>query len=161
MTLEVTVSTTPGARVPSSTGNPLRTDAVVRALLDTVKTGATVDAQGHPYRGDGILVALPEYGVILTPRGVRGLWSANLDIPDFVSAWVETRGPVVTAIGASPARYFGIWDDGTNLHFDVVEAFSSAEEDRAVEAGRARNQISIWHHGRQEEIPTGGTGGAL
>jgi hypothetical protein len=144
------MSTTPGARVPSSVGNPLRTEAVVSALL-AATDGATIDPSGHPYRGDGILVALPKLGYVLTPERVNVLRDHGFTVEDFVSAFVDGRAFEVVG-NYTPARYYGVWNDGESLHFDVVEAFSSAEEDRAIEAGRARGEVALWHNGRKAEI---------
>jgi len=42
------------------------------------------------------------------------------------------------------------------LHLDVSE--HHADRDKAIESGRARNQISIWDITKGEEVKTGGTG---
>jgi hypothetical protein len=150
------MSTTPGARVPSSVGNPLRTSAVVSALL-AATDGATIDPSGHPYRGDGILVAVKGPGIVVTPRAVEEVQAAGLTVPDLIHAWVTTRAPEVVG-NYTPARYYGVWHQEADAdipeawYFDVVEAFSSAEEDRAIEAGRARGEVAIWHNGRKAEI---------
>lgn len=135
--------------VPSSVGRAVDVDTVA-ALLTITTHGATVGTHGAPYGGDGILVAMPEHGAVLDfdNYALRGAFYAD------VLDWVRRVAPMVTAVGASPARYFGAWVDGDLMYLDVVEAFSSAEEERAVAAGRTRGQLAIWHNGRRECIPT-------
>lgn len=136
------------ARTNPSVGNPLRTKAVVSALL---AEDTTVDAGGRPYVGDGILVALDEFGLKVTPRAVQALNDLALTLADLVEQWVEARSGRVLG-NYTPARYYGSWRDGDDLYFDVVEAYSSAEEDRAIDAARARGELAVWHNGRKEEI---------
>lgn len=144
-------------RTNPSVGNPLDRDRVARVLMNATD-GATVSAQGQPYTGDGILVALPGHGIVVTPRALDALDAAGLTLWDLAEAWVDTRAPIVTEVGASPARYYGVWHQEADgdipeaWHFDVVEAYSSAEEDRAIAAGKARGEIAIWHNGRKEEV---------
>lgn len=125
--------------VPSSVGDPVDYAAVTRALLST-ECGATVDPRGGTYLGDGIAVALPQYGTATIGRD-----------PAYVERWVRTVAAHVTAV-ASPRRYFGAWLDNGVLYLDVAEVFSSAEEDRALDAARRRGQLAVWHAGRREEI---------
>lgn len=141
-------------RTNPSVGNPVNSFTVARALIRGVvqHNGATVSATGTLYQGDGIAVAMPEHGTFITSGTNNGAGELMA-----IRRWVDKVAPAVT-VTASPARYFGAWMDEGKLYLDVVEVFSSAEEDRAVAAGRARSQISIWHNGRGEEIATGGTG---
>lgn len=136
--------------VPSSVGDPTDYAAVVRALLST-DCGVTVDQRGHAYSGDGIAVALPEYGTTAwAPRADQSPERAQV-IADQVAAWVREVAHAVTAT-ASPRRYFGAWLDNGVLYLDVTEVFSSAEEGRALDAARRRGQLAAWHAGRREEI---------
>lgn len=136
--------------VPSSVGDPTDYAAVARALLST-DCGVTVDPRGNAYAGDGIAVALPEYGATAwAPRAEQSPERAQV-ITDQVTAWVRSVAHAVTAV-ASPRRYFGAWLDNGTLHLDVTEVFSSAEEDRALDAARRRGQLAVWHAGRREEI---------
>ena len=57
---------------------------------------------------------------------------------------------------AHDGAYVGTWQDGPNLHVDIVEHF--AERDKAIRCGIARGQISVWDCANACEIPTGGTG---
>ena len=157
-----TVPTTPaGARPAGGTGDPrLGLPAVVREFvhqaLDTGGVGATLDQHGQPYRGDGLIVALPEYGASIPGAVLRSLKREQVEW--LVGCWVEGRAPEVIGTYLRP-RYFGAWIDGEGtLWVDVVEAYSSEDRDLAVIAGHARNQVAIWDSGRQVEIPTGGTG---
>lgn len=132
--------------VMSSVGNPVDHARVTAGLL--AARHATLTTTGVRYQGDGILVALPTYGTTIS----------QADGPT-VAEWVRLVAPAVTAVGASPRRYFGAWTDpdGT-IYLDVVEAWSSAEEPEALAAARARHELAVWHNGRHEEIPTGITG---
>jgi hypothetical protein len=118
------------------------TDALLAATA-----AATLTPQATPYVGDGILVAMPEHGIVLAPEAEQ--------VYGRVHDWVEQAAHHVTAPGATPARYFGAWrDEDGVLYLDVVQAFSSAEEDRALWAAFRRGQIAIWHNGRRELINT-------
>lgn len=93
------------------------------------------------------------------------------------------RGPAILSehlirnrseLGSGRA-FLGAWhqksrwlDDGTEVplpeseqvvHLDVTDQVASRS--RAVSLGRRRNQISIWDVANFDEIPTGGTGGAV
>lgn len=125
--------------VPSSVGDPTDYAAVTRALLAT-DCGTTVDPRGNAYAGDGIAVALPQYGMATVVRDAA-----------HVERWVRKVAAHVTAV-ASPRRYFGAWVQDGLLVLDVAEVFSSAEEDRALDAARRRGQLAVWHNGRREEI---------
>lgn len=133
---------------PTYTGRPVNVYRVADAVLAALaagECGATIGTHGTPYAGDGILVALPEYSATIT------LDPGDLVLPIRVDAWVERVAHAVTVAG-SPRRYFGAWVDGTTLHLDVVEAFSSAEEREAIFAGIQRGQRAIFHAGRRECI---------
>lgn len=142
-------------RVPSSVGDPIRRDAIVSKLVDAID-GATVLPSGNDYAGSGILVAVPEFGAHLTAEVMGGLTTAQ--VRALVGMWVTLRAREVDN-GLHP-RAFGIWHARGAMYLDVVDIFSDAEEDDARNAGRVRDQIAIWHNGRREEIPTGGTGGS-
>ncbi len=147
-----------------STGNPVAVSAVVDALI-AATDGATVMPSGQSYGGSGIIVAVPEHGLVITPEDCRRwqYWSAD-GLTDAVNRWVERNAANVTNAQSLRPRAFGAWSaetsTGRTIYLDVVEIFPDDEETAAVEAGRARNQIAIWHAGRGEEIATGGTGGA-
>jgi hypothetical protein len=139
-------------RALSSVGPAADVDKVVTVIL-LVQDGATLGAQGHRYTGDGIMVAMPEHGAVIDTAHTPG-WM------DALAQWVERVAPVVTEVGATPARYFGAWyGPNGHLYLDVVQGFSSADRDLAIAAGRARDQIAVWDAARREEIPTGGKGG--
>lgn len=133
---------------PTYTGRPINVDRVTSRLIEElIRGGVTLAGTATPYTGDGIAVAVPEYGELI-PLGLP-------DARRHIREWVELRAH---AVSQSARFYFGAWLSGEYLYLDVVEIFSSADEDLAVAAGRRRNQISVWHNGRQQEIPTGGTG---
>jgi hypothetical protein len=139
--------------VHPSVGDPVARKLVANALA-TATDGATVMATGLPYAGSGIIVALPEHGYVV-PIGSLGLASPR--VAHGVRRWVDRVASAVTERSLRP-RAFGAWIDGDSLYLDVVEIFPGDQEDEAVAAGRTRNQISVWHAGRKQEIPTGGTG---
>jgi hypothetical protein len=126
-------------------GNPIAADVVSHGLL-SAPGGATVGPSGLPYRGDGIVVALPEYATMITVLNI-----------DTVNTWVRAVAPHVTGPHNRP-RWFGSWQSDGVIYLDVVETFTRDDYDDAVRAGRERNQIAIWDAGRQEEIPTDGDG---
>jgi len=126
-------------------GDPTAYGLVTSALV-TAGDGATVLPTGLPYAGHGLIVALPEYGAVLT----------GSDGPT-VAEWVRTVAGAVTGPRLRQ-RAFGAWQSDGVTYLDVVEIFPSDDRDAAVAAGRARNQIAIWDAGRGEEIATDGDG---
>lgn len=145
-------------RVPSSVGPAVAVSAVVDAILTEPTDGATIMASGLPYGGSGIVVALDRHGIVINQRVVDALADLNLTPRDLVEQWVTSRAPVVTNGQTLRRRAYGAWRHGEEIHLDIVEIFPDDEEAEAVKIGQSRNQISIWHAGRGEEIPTGGTG---
>lgn len=148
-------------RVPSSVGRPVAVDAVVNAIVTEPSDGATIMATGLPYGGSGIVVALPGHGYVLNARRCRVLAENGFSPRDLVEVWVQNRAQIVTDAQTLRRRAYGVWRHGEEIHLDIVEIFSDEDEDLAVKAGQARNQISVWHAGRGEEIPTAGTGEAI
>ena len=132
-----------------------RFDAAI--VTDALLSGdGTYGLTGQPYRGDGIIVALPALGLVLD-RDDAAL------LPAVIGQWVSNYA--APAITSRPApfhrpRYVGSWVDSATgtLYLDVVEVFGRDDIAEAIEAGRDRNQIAIWDAGRGEEIATGGTG---
>lgn len=76
-----------------------------------------------------------------------------------VHDWLEKTLP---AIKDDKDHYLGGWMERHEggapvaLHLDVSQRFTSKDE--AIKAGKARNQMAIWHLDKSEEISTGGTG---
>lgn len=149
-----------GDRAMSSVGDPVARDVVARQLA-AATDGATVWPSGLPYGGSGIIVAVPEHGRVwnVGPRTTQALADLGATLADLVRSWIDQEAAVAVA-GAQTLRprAFGAWRQGDTLFLDIVEIFPDDEEDAAIAAGRARNQIAIWHAGRGEEIATGGTG---
>lgn len=107
----------------------------------------TYTANGTRYQGDGILVAIPEFGRVLFSDA-----SASQ-----IEEWLNET---IVSITSRPApfhrpRYFGAWIHEGLLFLDIVEAFPREDIHRAIVAGHDRNQIAIWDNGRQELIATG------
>lgn len=81
---------------------------------------------------------------------------------DAVKAWLAKAVPNIQKLG--PDHYLGGWfekDDKGNpvaLHLDVSQRFDPKDREKALSAGRARNQLAVWDIGKMEEIKTGGTG---
>jgi hypothetical protein len=78
-----------------------------------------------------------------------------------VEKWLDEVGPAIQKLG--PDHYLGGWHEkdehgAVALHLDVSQRFSSQHKDKALAAGRERNQLAVWDIGKKEEIPTGGTG---
>jgi len=79
-----------------------------------------------------------------------------------VKSWLEKAGKAIQKLG--PDHYLGGWvekDKGGRpvaLHLDVSQRFQERHKERAVKAGRERNQLAVWHVSKGEEIATGGTG---
>lgn len=130
--------------VHPSTGDPVARDLVTQGLVSATD-GATIMITGLPYAGSGIIVALPEYGVVLSAR--------HAFLRAAVRNWVDNVAPAVTGAHLRP-RAFGVWHHEGRLYLDVVEIFPSDERHEALAAGHARGQVAIWDAGRRREIPT-------
>lgn len=78
-----------------------------------------------------------------------------------VNKWLQKALP---ALNAMPGHFLGGWFQKTDdkdkapvaLHLDVAEHF--ADRDKAIQAGRDRNQMEVWDVVKGEGISTGGTG---
>jgi hypothetical protein len=72
----------------------------------------------------------------------------------------EWAAKVRNEIRKDPAMHFGGWIDGGKLYLDVSRRYPESKEAEARAAGAPdrNNQIAIWHIGRGQPIPTGGTG---
>ncbi len=85
---------------------------------------------------------------------------------DNVKAWLKDKGlSAIQKLG--PDHFLGGYaerkdgkpdGDIVALHFDVSQHFDKGDRDKAIGAGRERNQISVWDLDKGEEIPTGGSG---
>lgn len=128
-------------RAMSAVGDPTRYGAVLTAILSATD-GATVAPGGGAYAGSGIAVALGAHELRLQ------LDDSALDVE--VARWIRHVAPIVTARGATPARYFGAWRDGDALVLDVVEMFSDIDRELALSAARNRGQRAVYDHGRRE-----------
>lgn len=62
---------------------------------------------------------------------------------------------------ANPAHHLGTWHETKTgrVHLDITEVFPAGQRRVAVQAGRDRDQISIFNLKTLKEIPTGGKGG--
>jgi hypothetical protein len=76
--------------------------------------------------------------------------------------WLKTALPALKKLG--PDHYLGGWvekDASGNpkaMHFDISQRFKPEHKDKAVAAGRERNQMAVFDLKTFQEIPTGGTG---
>lgn len=76
-----------------------------------------------------------------------------------VQKWLEKSLPAVAGKGD---HYLGGWFERDSsgspiaLHLDVSQRFE--DRDKAISAGRERNQLAVWDIGKMEEVSTGGTG---
>ncbi len=79
-------------------------------------------------------------------KNAKDLASLNNEIKGRVEGWLKKTLP---AIQQKHDHYLGGWmerhNDGTNkaLHLDVSQRFT--DKDKAVNAGKERNQLAIWH----------------
>jgi hypothetical protein len=107
----------------------------------------------HPTRGTspatGYQVALQGRGTVIDAT-VHNDHEALLNA---VHDMVEKNQDVLKPGGKF---YIGGWSEGGKLYLDVSERMSARAA--AVQAGKDRNQISIWDNARKQEIQTGGTG---
>jgi hypothetical protein len=69
--------------------------------------------------------------------------------------WVKKALP---EIKKDPDMHFGGWLHEGKFYPDVSKRYPESKEKEAIAAGKANNQIGIYHVGRGEVIPTGGTG---
>jgi hypothetical protein len=78
------------------------------------------------------------------------------------NAWLDKALPAAVALG--PDHYIGGWaekdksGDIKAIHLDVSQRFDKGDREKAISAGRERNQVSVWDLDNAQEISTGGTG---
>ena len=145
----------PVANAPASIGPIVNTEVLLDSLLSA--PAGTYAITGQPYRGDGIIVALPRGGRVLEP------WStpSTSDVYRHMTEWITDRAAPLILDAPAPfsrPRYLGVWISDGTVYLDVVEVFAREDRDEAIKVGVIRNQISIWDAGRGEEIATGGNG---
>lgn len=113
-----------------------------------------------PSPSEGVMVSLPTSAGLNTVVEMKSDTKES-DVREAVKAWVE-KAMVHAAQNAE--TYLGGFAerDATGklvaFHFDVSQRFPESQVDRAVQVGRERNQISVWHLSKGQEIKTGGTG---
>lgn len=103
--------------------------------------GATVDATGTPYTGEGFIVGgrVPELVISSWFRYLPERATAN------VAQWVRSH----------PAPYYGSWDDGRgSLVFDAVDIVP--HEATAIALGTERGQLAVWNMRDAVEVTIGG-----
>lgn len=124
--------------------------------LDSVST-AGVSPEGfsiHPYRGTSPTTG---YQVAMTGRTEQFPASILDDEPALAAVLRAHREANADLYVAGGNVYIGGWVQGGQLWLEPSERVSSRSE--AIAAGRGRDQIAIWDNRRQQEIPTGGSGG--
>jgi hypothetical protein len=92
------------------------------------KVGYQVAIPGHKFEGD--------------PRDIAAL-----------QAWAMNHASAIRQAG-----HVGGWTHPETGHVVIEPSQHIRERSKAVAAGQARNQVSIWANHRKVEIPTGGTG---
>lgn len=129
-------------RVPSSVGNPVDYNAVAATLIGAATIGCTIDGHGKGYSGDGIIVGVPEYGIVADPFDVM--------FPQRVLAWVKEVAPVVSR---RADYWFGVWADCSgHSHLDVSQTFSQEDRAWALRAIFVRGELCAWDNGRREQV---------
>jgi uncharacterized protein len=144
---------------------------------ETAKTAASLTEQAFASRGftyrpdkdapkDGYIVSLPPSEGFNHVIDVKEMAARSTSIVSFnkeVAARVQEHlDKAMAHLAQNGDHFFGGYveksDDGkpVALHLDVNE--HHADRDKAIGAGVARNQISIWDVAKGEEIKTGGTG---
>ena len=126
------------------------TDTILDALLSA--PAGIYSVTGLPYRGDGYVVAIPEFGAILDRR----ILSDDV-LSGEIAEWIEPTA--VPAVTTRPApfhrpRYLAASITAGTVRLDVVEIFPREEIREAIAAAQDRNQAVIWDAGRQEVIDT-------
>jgi len=135
-------------------------------------------AGGYSYRPDdphpttGYMVSLPTSAganhvvdikemMSRTPPPTRA--EARAELKKQIAGFLKANLPKLQSMPKD--HYLGGWverhngdKDGTPIamHFDISQRMPDRE--KALQAGRERNQLAVWHLDKQEEISTGGTG---
>jgi hypothetical protein len=140
----------PGHEFHGNQWSAAMTSRVISAVMEN--GGATISNIGRTPMTGFIVATDPKLGKVVDGEDFRDLDKARQILGDYIFANKETlRGD---------NKYLGLWHNtnggADEVHIDIVERIGSRTE--AIQAGRARNQISIWDLNRSEEIPTGGTG---
>jgi hypothetical protein len=121
---------------------------VSEVFADTfAQGGGTYDADtfARVDFADGYVVALPD-GEVIGPLASSD--AAGRVIRDAGYRARSLRG----------GHYVGTWQDGENVHVDVVAHVANRED--AIALGVERDQVSVWDCANDCEIPTGGNGSA-
>lgn len=113
----------------------------------------------HPAEGHGHVVEIAKMASREPPPTEEDL---EREVHSATEKWLSRTLPAIKRLGKD--HYLGGWmerdESGrrTALHLDVSQRFAPRHKERAIAAGRERNQLAIWDIGKSEEIPTGGTG---
>lgn len=115
---------------------------------------------------DGYIVSLPKGAGLNEVLEFKAMGRAATDrealrreLVDRVKTHLEKTAQ---HLGENPTHYLGGYVEKDEhgspiaLHLDVNE--HEPDREKAIAAGRDRNQISIWDLGKSEEVSTGGTG---
>lgn len=124
----------------------LKPDAV-QQMHDSLKTtgGFSATPRGRT----------PENGYMVSAPGRSKIVPESQVTPQTISDYANEHSDALRQSGA----HIGGWTDKeTGLtHLDVSHKIGS--RNRAISAGKSRNQIAIWDVSKGREIRTGGTGG--
>jgi hypothetical protein len=120
-------------------------------VLETIRNnpgGFSITPQGEQPSA-GYMVSVPNRTQIVSEADLRG--PAGREI-------LDNYGRQHADVLNQPGMHVGGWTDKDSgkTYLDVSENIRDRE--RAVQAGRERNQIAIWDVGKGEEVRTGGTG---
>jgi hypothetical protein len=126
-----------------------RTIAVSKKAVDVIRqnasTGFSVKPSGEQPKG-GFQVAMQ-----------GRMDSKPLDMNN-LEAHVAAHVAANRDVYGSPNTYIGGWNNPKTGQVHLEPSRNYANKGVAVQLGKARNQVSIWHHDAGEEIHTGGTG---
>ena len=126
--------------------------------VDWSKAAADVAAHGggtfDPRTGES---PKPGYQVAQTGATTQHPEAMLSDPKAIASAILDFRQANAAAFNADPTLKVGVWVQGGKVWMEPSE--NIGDRDRAVQAGRDRDQIAIWDNAAGKEIPTGGSGG--
>lgn len=128
--------------------NPIKVKSSVLQHIQSNPSGFSVTPKGKT-PSDGYMVSVPGRTRIVSESDLRGPNGQRI-IQDYAQQHSD--------ILRQPGAHIGGWTDKETGKTYLDVSRNIKDQDRAISAGKAHNQIAIWDVKNGKEIRTGGTG---